>query len=68
MPDEDPPDQINGEGTVKVIGGAVGLRMPNNTMWYPNMDLEDFEGDKVRVTIERLSSGIKKTVGFKKGT
>jgi len=68
MPDEDPPDQINGEGTVKVIGGAVGLRMPNNTMWYPNMDLEAFEGDKVRVTIERLSSGIKKTVGFKKGT
>ncbi len=40
-----------------MIKGAAGLKLETGVVWYPDQDLEEFEGDVVKVTIEKIRSG-----------
>lgn len=46
--------RVHGSGKVVMIKGAAGIELETGVVWYPDQDLEEYEGEVVKVTIERL--------------
>ena len=58
--------RIVGRGRVVRYGDAVGLRLPEGTIWYPDQDIGDYVGEDVQVTIERMGPArTARAIGFR---
>ena len=49
-----PKSEVHATGKVVVIKGSAGVEIDRGVVWYPDQDLEDFEGETVKVTIKRV--------------
>ena len=48
-----------------MINGSSGIELETGVVWYPDQDLEEFEGQTVQVTIERIGEAPGATrIGF----
>lgn len=57
-------NKVYATGEVVVINGAAGIKLDTGVIWYPDQDLEDMEGETVRVTIDRLKPRGCRVIGF----
>ena len=57
--------KIVGEGKVVVINGSAGVRINGGMVWYVEQDLDDLEGEIVKVQITCLGKPKDQQVGFR---